>query len=116
MFAFAVLDRQERTLTCVRDAFGIKPLFYAHRARSSTHLRDTRTSGFVAGPAQAKELIQRSYEYLVFGRYDDAGDTFFDGVRQLPPGHRLTVDLAGPGALRIERWWWPSIRERTDLD
>ena len=29
MFAFAVLDRQSATLTCVRDAFGIKPFFYA---------------------------------------------------------------------------------------
>lgn len=27
MFAFAVLDRQNNTLTCVRDAFGIKPFF-----------------------------------------------------------------------------------------
>ena len=28
MFAFVVFDRAQRTLTCVRDAFGIKPFFY----------------------------------------------------------------------------------------
>jgi asparagine synthase (glutamine-hydrolysing) len=28
MFAFVVFDREAGTLTCVRDAFGIKPFFY----------------------------------------------------------------------------------------
>jgi asparagine synthase (glutamine-hydrolysing) len=28
MFAFAIWDKQEETLTCVRDAFGIKPFYY----------------------------------------------------------------------------------------
>ena len=29
MFAFVVFDCEANTLTCVRDAFGIKPLFYS---------------------------------------------------------------------------------------
>jgi hypothetical protein len=29
LVGFAVHDRKEQTLTCVRDAFGIKPLFYS---------------------------------------------------------------------------------------
>ena len=28
MFAFAVFDREEQTVTLVRDPFGIKPLFF----------------------------------------------------------------------------------------
>ncbi len=30
MFSFVVFDARENTLTCVRDAFGIKPFFYIH--------------------------------------------------------------------------------------
>jgi len=32
MFAFVVYDRAHCALTCVRDAFGIKPFFFTHDA------------------------------------------------------------------------------------
>jgi asparagine synthase (glutamine-hydrolysing) len=32
MFAFVVFDRSDQTLTCVRDAFGIKPLFFSQES------------------------------------------------------------------------------------
>ena len=32
MFAFAIFDKQENTVTCARDAFGIKPFYYCSGA------------------------------------------------------------------------------------
>ena len=114
MFAFTVFDRQKQTLTCVRDGFGIKPLFYTQQA-GAFHFASEIAALLALLPERPALNLQRCYDYLVFGRYDEAGDTFFAGLRQLPPGHRLTVDLTSPGAPRLERWWWPSIQERGDI-
>lgn len=114
MFAFAVLDQVSGTLTCVRDAFGIKPFFYVA----------TDVGFFFASEIPALiELLpgkpmldwQRAYDYLVHGDYDSGPRTFFEGVSHLPPGHLLVVDLNAKQVATPERWWTPSIVERHDL-
>lgn len=114
MFAFAIYDCQDESLTLVRDAFGIKPLFYS--------LDDTSLSFASEVPALLKLLpsaraldLQQAYDYLVYGRYDDQVRTFYQGVTHLLPGHWLRIDLRTLHTHGPERWWWPSIEERTDL-
>ena len=114
MFAFAVFDKLENTLTCVRDPFGIKPFYYCKEGES-----------FVFGseiPALLELLDhpvelnpQRAHSYLCWYEYDDGDDTFYQGVHQLKPGHLLTVHLGEQARTDVERWWWPSIEERSDL-
>ncbi len=114
MFAFVVLDRQAGTLTCVRDAFGIKPFFYAAQGGEFY---------FASEMPALKELLpgkpaldwQRAYDYLVHGDYDSGTGTFFEGIRHLMPGHLFNIDLAAGCIAEPERWWTPSIVERTDL-
>lgn len=114
MFAFVVLDRQAGTLTCVRDAFGIKPFFYAAEGGEFY---------FASEMPALKELLpskpaldwQRAYDYLVHGDYDSGPRTFFEGVSHLLPGHLLTVDLQARRIGEPQRWWTPSIVERSDL-
>ncbi|WP_415033112.1 asparagine synthase (glutamine-hydrolyzing) [Azonexus sp.] len=114
MFAFVVLDQQAGTLTCVRDAFGIKPFFYAAQGGEFY---------FASEIPALKELLpskpaldwQRAYDYLVHGDYDSGPRTFFEGVSHLLPGHLFTVDLQARRIGKPERWWTPSIVERTDL-
>lgn len=114
MFAFVVLDRQTNTLTCVRDAFGIKPFFYAAEGDEFY---------FASEMPALKELLprkpaldwQRAYNYLVHGDYDSGPRSFFEGVNHLLPGHLLTVYLQAQRVGEPERWWMPSIVERTDL-
>jgi asparagine synthase (glutamine-hydrolysing) len=114
MFAFVVYDRQEESLWLVRDAFGIKPLFYS--------LADTSLCFASEMPALLKLLplrpeldVQQAYDYLVYGSYDDQARTFYKGVKHLLPGHWLRVDLRAIRVSEAKRWWWPSIEERTDL-
>ncbi len=111
MFSFVVLDKIASTLTCVRDAFGIKPFFY---------LIDEESFIFASEIPALLELLQtkpqlnyqRAYDYLVHGSYDCTADTFFDGIHQLLPGHLLRVDLSTSKAAVPERWWYPNISER----
>jgi asparagine synthase (glutamine-hydrolysing) len=115
MFAFAVIDRADQTLTLVRDAFGIKPLFYSFTAESLVFSSEL--------PALTKLLpkppalnLRRGHEYVVYGEYDNGEDTFLENVFQLSPGHSLKLDLARFPTRQKQRWWWPSIEPRSQLN
>ena len=43
------------------------------------------------------------YDYLVYAVIDHSDETFFPGVKQLPPAHYLIVDAAG--ALTVQRYY-----------
>ena len=114
MFAFAILDRLEQTLTCVRDAFGIKPLYYC--------LNPGQGFRFASEPQALFQLLtfkpavnwQRAYDYLIHADYDSNADTFFAGVSHLLPGHLITVNLTAQGAAIPSRWWSPCTNEHVN--
>lgn len=114
MFAFAVYDRRDESLTLVRDAFGIKPLFYQQDA-SGFRFASEIPALLCLLETEPNLNYQRAYDYLVFGSYDNAADTFYQGIHHLLPGHWLRVDLKNYLVGEAQRWWWPSIKERTDL-
>jgi asparagine synthase (glutamine-hydrolysing) len=114
MFAFALYDSTEQTLTCVRDAFGVKP-FYYHASDGAFRFASEIAALLTLLPNRPTLNLQRAYDYLVAGGYDDQAATFFNEVHHLLPGHLLTVPLLVGGAPTLERWWWPSIAERSDL-
>ena len=114
MFAFVVLDNQERTLTCARDPFGIKPFHY------------TQAGGGFAFASEVPALIdlvdrsfeinhRQAYRFLRLGFYDESAETFIDGIYKLRPGSMMELDLAAGRLSDQERWWWPSVDERQDL-
>jgi asparagine synthase (glutamine-hydrolysing) len=114
MFAFAVLDRKTSTLTCARDAFGIKPFFYT--ADGVDFLFASEAPALIALQRGKPALNwQRAYNYLVHGDYDSSTETFFDGVLQLAPGHLMVVDLVARSTQTSRLWWEPKTRERSDI-
>lgn len=114
MFAFAVLDRETATLTCVRDVFGIKPFFYTQE--DGDFLFASEAPALVALKSTRAQLNwQRAYDYLVHGDYDSSSETFFEDVLHLPPGCLVVADLTGRSLSAVQRWWTPSIVERHDL-
>lgn len=118
MFAFAVFDQHEQTLTLVRDAFGMKPLFY-RLERNALYFASEVPALLALLPVHPDPNYQRAYDYLVWGQYDSSRETFYQGIEHLEPGHVLRIDLQQLAAGRMveqpSRWWWPSIEERTDL-
>ena len=74
MFAFVVYDKVTLTLTCVRDAFGIKPFFYTDEQGNFLF-----ASEIPAIKALKKEAVtldwQRAYDYLANGDYDSQPNT-----------------------------------------
>ncbi len=114
MFAFALHDRQEKALICVRDPFGIKPLFY--RTGNDSFLWSSEIKAIrELHPGSFQLNFQQAYDYLTCGTYDTFDQTFFDGIHHLPPGHILLFDLAHGRIKSREQWWFPSIEEDTSI-
>ena len=115
MFAFAVFDRHESSLTCVRDAFGVKPFYYSRRQDGFFFASELPALQSIL-PVKSKLNLQRAYDFLVFDSYDDHESTFSKGIKQLMPGHRLKIRFT-PHNLFFEntRWWYPGIEEKKDL-
>jgi asparagine synthase (glutamine-hydrolysing) len=101
MFAFAVWDKARERLMLGRDRVGKKPLYYWSSPQAFVFASEIK--GVLAHPGVSRELNPEALSsYLTFG-YVPTPDTFFAGVKSLPPGHVLTLE---PGAEpRIERYW-----------
>jgi len=112
MFAFVIYDREKHTVTVVRDAFGIKPLFYA-QTENGVLFASEQNALQVLDCRPPKPDLQRAYDYLVHGDYDSQERTFIEGVRHLLPGTLLEVDLFSPIVARPSVWWRASIKERS---
>lgn len=109
MYAFAVLDTTKRTLTLVRDPYGIKPLFYVHDRDTLTFNSEIRGLLHVSVTRPRLDW-QVAVDYLQWGAYDRSDRTFVEGVRQLSPGHHLVFDLGTGRSTGPTRYWSPQIQ------
>jgi len=114
MFAFAIFDRYSKTLTLARDAFGIKPLYYWWHPETFSFASEI--PALLSLSAERPILnLQRAYDYLAWGSYDDQEATFFKGILHVTPGNWVQISLNQKSRPNPVRWWWPDISERTDL-
>lgn len=103
MFAFAVWDRRQERLILARDRFGKKPLYYWHDGRRLVFASEIKS--LLANPNVPRRLRGAAIpDYLTFG-YVPTPNTFFEGIRSVPPGHVL-VAQAGLEP-KLERYWEP---------
>jgi asparagine synthase (glutamine-hydrolysing) len=102
MFAFAIWDKRARRVHIARDRAGKKPLFYA---QASGHLLFASTLNSILELHRSKPAIDPAAidAYLVYQAVP-APLTAFEGVRNLPPAHHLTFDVATQ-KLDIRRYW-----------
>ena len=104
-FAFARWDREASELLLSRDAFGLRPLYWARR--------DGRL-GFAPDPSVlvAIGLVSGELEFDVVSQAVQGGDpigesTAFAGVSRVRGGHWISFDLAG--RVRRGRWFRPEL-------
>src|SRR5919197_2178263 len=101
MWAFALWDEPRRRLFCSRDRFGVKPFYYRFEGGRFVFASEPRA--FRADPETRLEPNPRAVrDYLDQAYLDHTEETFFAGIRKLPPAHSLVVDEHG---LRLTRYW-----------
>jgi asparagine synthase (glutamine-hydrolysing) len=112
MFAFALLDAEQRTLFLARDHFGIKPLYYVTPPERFAFASEVPPLLELPGVRTAADP-QRIYDYLRFARLDHGNQTMFAGIRQVRPGHYVELALDAPERL-TERPYWQLDAEPLD--
>lgn len=115
MWAFAVYDESAGTVALSRDRFGEKPLF--------VHRDGEGGIWFASEPKMIVALLGRRlppdvdhlHRYLVNGykALYKAENTFFEGLRELPPGTVLSIDATGRE--QLDRYWRPTFEVDDDL-
>ncbi len=99
MFAFAIWDEAECRLFCARDRFGVKPLYYS--VIDGTFICASEAKALLPFLPALETDMSALKDYLAFQFCLD-GKTLFREVRELLPGHTLTVKN---GLVRTERYW-----------
>jgi asparagine synthase (glutamine-hydrolysing) len=100
MFAFAVWDELEKTLTLVRDRSGIKPLYYACIGEKIVFASEIKA--ILASKLIRAELdLEGLHQFLTF-LWTVHEKTLFQGIYQLPPAHFLVWKN---GEIRTKEWW-----------
>ena len=107
MWAFAAYDESDGSLLLCRDRFGEKPL-YLHRAPDGglyfgsevKFLAALRQQSFAPNLRQLKRFLVYGYKSLY-----QTGQTFFDGVTELPAASWLRI---GPEGESSGRYWTPA--------
>jgi asparagine synthase (glutamine-hydrolysing) len=106
MWAIVILDLRRNRLVVSRDRFGIKPLYWTIDDNGALLL----ASEIKQILASAEGLAPRSNRPLIAAflrgyRYPVLEETFFEGVRSIPPATWCEIDLAAPAAPRFRLYW-----------
>lgn len=102
MFAFAVWDRQTRTLTLARDRLGEKPLFYGWQGR--TFLFASELKALRAHRAFEADVDRDALASFMRYGYVPAPQSIYRGIYKLLPGTLLSIRVDQHGAIPAPYW------------
>jgi asparagine synthase (glutamine-hydrolysing) len=96
-YALALYDPHQNVLVLARDAAGAAPLYYAEREGTVVFASEP-VALLAVGVVEAAPDEQTVRRFVVSGRTDETEATFFAGIRQVLPGHVVTVGADGISA------------------
>jgi asparagine synthase (glutamine-hydrolysing) len=101
MFAMGLWDREQRSLTLLRDRLGKKPLYVAEI--DGLLLFGSELKALMAHPALERRIDRRALaSFLRFGHVPGAA-CILEGVRKIAPGTIERFDAEGPA--QVLRYW-----------
>lgn len=112
MFAFAIFDKQSKTLFCARDRFGEKPFYYSWTKQKFVFASEMKALWSV-GVSKSVHNNQL-YLFLTYALHEDPGEpshTFFSEIYRLKPAHYLLYKKNIPP---VQVCYWKINQEETD--
>lgn len=111
MYAAAIWDRADHSLTLARDPLGIKPLYLTEQNGGIAFASEIRALRVL--PDHSFDPDERGvHDFFSFGHIQRPR-SIFRQVRSLEPGHVLRI---GPeGEAKVRQFWQPRFQVRHDL-
>ena len=113
MFAFALYDSRNQKVWLARDRYGIKPLYYT-LTNEGTFLFGSEIKSILEYLPEAPDVdLAALNEYFSFQNiFSDR--TLFSGIKLLPPGHCLELDLLR-GEIAQTKYWDFDFKQETNV-
>lgn len=92
MFAFALLDKKNNQIFCVRDRVGVKPFYYSNTNNAFAFASEYKA--FIKSkliPFEINEIQQ--FDFIVNGNLEKTEQTLFKGINELNPSHYIVYNL-----------------------
>ena len=112
MFAFALWDKAERTLTLARDRLGEKPLYYGRQEAGGPFLFGSELKALAVHPQFRAEIDRRALTLLLRYNYIPAPFSIYRGISKLPPATFLTLRDGASEPVIEEYWAGAAVAER----
>ena len=106
MFGLALWDRRTRTMLVARDRVGIKPLHYA--TFGGRLYFGSEIKSLLCAPDLPRDLNLVALDHYLSFLYAPRDESFFAGIRKLPPGSLLTWRN---GEISVGPYWEPPAHE-----
>jgi asparagine synthase (glutamine-hydrolysing) len=110
MFAFALWDKHDRTLSLVRDRIGIKPLYYGWMGR--TFLCGSELKALRAHPSFHPHIDTAAVALYMRHNYVPTPYSIYQGIAKLPPGSILTLSSPTDRPTPVPYWSLKEIAEQ----
>lgn len=111
MFAFALWDKYNKTVSLVRDRIGEKPLYYGWIGR--TFLFASELKAIRAYSKFNNEIDRNSLALYIRHNYIPSPYTIYKNIYKLVPGTILTMDLANNNSIEEKVYW--SAKEKAEI-
>jgi asparagine synthase (glutamine-hydrolysing) len=102
MFAFALWDRDARTLSLARDRLGEKPLYYGWQGE--TFLFGSELKALKAHPTFRAEIDRDALTLFLRHNAIPAPYSIYQGIHKLPPGTSLQLHAGQKDARPVAYW------------
>lgn len=107
MFAAAIVDTLERSVTLVRDRMGVKPLHWT-RLPDGTVAFASEIRGLLAHPRVTPAIDPVSVQQFLLFEYIPTPRTIWSGIHKVEPGTWMRFTESG---CETKQWWEPPVTD-----
>jgi len=109
IFSFMIYDTQTKDIYCFRDRVGVKPQYYYYK--NSEFITSSEVKAILKYKDIHNVTINGLQEILGLGPSHSPGNTCYQDVSELKPGHYLTLKN---NQLKMHRYWQVESLEHRD--